>query len=189
MLVPGMPAMRFWELEDETFDPGRISFGPGDLGAALLVETALAYAGDWCVVPAALAAGALMLLGCDLRVGADIDCKIGLNEVAIGMVLPAWALTSANDRLSRRHIQLAVALQPAPHGAGGHGDVLVLRVRQPRRLAAGRAGCFECVPLHGPGSRADCAACRSSSGKLAALEEEGGSGIGAGPGAAAGLGR
>ena len=30
------------------------------------------------------------------------------------------------------HIQLAVALQPAPHGAGGHGDVLVLRVRQPR---------------------------------------------------------
>ena len=56
----------------------------------------------------AVAAGALMLLGCDLRIGADIDCKIGLNEVAIGMVLPSWALTIADVRLSRRHLQLAV---------------------------------------------------------------------------------
>jgi len=56
----------------------------------------------------AIAAGALMLLGCDLRIGADIDCKIGLNEVAIGMVLPSWALTLADVRLSRRHLQLAV---------------------------------------------------------------------------------
>ncbi|MEQ1873259.1 MAG: crotonase/enoyl-CoA hydratase family protein [Ilumatobacteraceae bacterium] len=56
----------------------------------------------------AVAAGALMLLGCDLRVGADIECKIGLNEVAIGMVLPGWALTLADVRLSRRHLQLAV---------------------------------------------------------------------------------
>lgn len=57
----------------------------------------------------AVAAGALILLGCDLRVGADIDCKIGLNEVAIGMVLPMWAQTIADVRLSRRHVQLAVA--------------------------------------------------------------------------------
>jgi enoyl-CoA hydratase len=56
----------------------------------------------------AVAAGALMLLGCDLRIGADIECKIGLNEVAIGMVLPSWALTLADVRLSRRHLQLAV---------------------------------------------------------------------------------
>ncbi len=57
----------------------------------------------------ALAAGALVLLGCDLRIGADIDCKIGLNEVAIGMVLPDWAITIAQERLSRRHLQLVVA--------------------------------------------------------------------------------
>ena len=54
-----------------------------------------------------------MLLGCDLRIGADkigadVECKIGLNEVAIGMVLPSWALTLADVRLSRRHLQLAV---------------------------------------------------------------------------------
>ena len=57
----------------------------------------------------ALAAGALLLLGCDVRIGADIPCKIGLNEVAIGMVLPAWALTISSERLSKRHLQRAVA--------------------------------------------------------------------------------
>ena len=57
----------------------------------------------------ALAAGALLLLGCDVRVGADVPCKIGLNEVAIGMVLPAWALTISEERLSKRHLQRAVA--------------------------------------------------------------------------------
>ena len=43
----------------------------------------------------ALAAGALMLLGCDVRIGADAPAKIGLNEVAIKMVLPALG---ADDR-------------------------------------------------------------------------------------------
>lgn len=57
----------------------------------------------------ALAAGALVLLGCDVRVGADVAAKIGLNEVAIKMVLPHWALTIASERLSRRHLQRAVA--------------------------------------------------------------------------------
>ena len=57
----------------------------------------------------ALAAGALVLLGCDVRIGADIDAKVGLNEVAIKMVLPDWAFTIAEDRLSKRHVQRALA--------------------------------------------------------------------------------
>ena len=57
----------------------------------------------------AMAAGALVLLGCDVRIGADIDAKVGLNEVAIKMVLPRWAFTLAEDRLSKRHLQRAVA--------------------------------------------------------------------------------
>ncbi len=56
----------------------------------------------------ALAAGALMLLGCDVRIGADVSAKIGLNEVAIKMVLPGWAMTIAEARLSKRHLQRAV---------------------------------------------------------------------------------
>ena len=57
----------------------------------------------------AVAAGALALLGCDVRVGADIDAKIGLNEVAIKMVLPDWAFTIVRARLSNRHVQRATA--------------------------------------------------------------------------------
>jgi enoyl-CoA hydratase len=57
----------------------------------------------------ALAAGALMLLGSDVRVGADGPFKIGLNEVAIGLTLPDWAHTIAFERLSKRHIQRAIA--------------------------------------------------------------------------------
>lgn len=57
----------------------------------------------------AVAAGALVLLACDVRVGADIDAKVGLNEVAIKMVLPDWAFTIAGERLSKRQAQRALA--------------------------------------------------------------------------------
>ncbi len=57
----------------------------------------------------ALAAGALMLLAADIRVGADGPFKIGLNEVAIGLTLPEWANTIARERLSKRHLQRSIA--------------------------------------------------------------------------------
>jgi len=52
----------------------------------------------------ALAMGALLLLGADVRIGAEGDFKIGLNEVAIGLTLPDFALELANERLSKRHL-------------------------------------------------------------------------------------
>lgn len=110
----------------------------------------------------ALAAGALILLGCDVRIGADVDCKIGLNEVAIGMVLPNWALTIAQDRLSRRHIQLAVATAKVTAAAGAvdagfldavvlEADVLSVAVAAAHELAAlnGRAYAGTVVALRG----------------------------------------
>lgn len=56
----------------------------------------------------ALAMGALMLLASDSRVGARGDFKIGLNEVAIRMVLPLFGVELGRARLSRRHLQRAV---------------------------------------------------------------------------------
>jgi enoyl-CoA hydratase len=47
----------------------------------------------------ALAAGALILLASDHRIGPTGEWKIGLNEVAIGMPLPKWALAVAQYRL------------------------------------------------------------------------------------------
>jgi len=56
----------------------------------------------------AIAAGALLLLGADVRVGTEGPFKIGFNEVSIGMVLPDWGMTIARERLSKRHLQRAV---------------------------------------------------------------------------------
>jgi enoyl-CoA hydratase len=55
----------------------------------------------------ALAAGALVLLAADTRVGAAGAFKLGLNETQIGMSLPNFALELAEDRLSRRHLTAA----------------------------------------------------------------------------------
>jgi enoyl-CoA hydratase len=56
----------------------------------------------------AVAAGALLLLASDLRIGARGDFKIALNEVAIGMPLPLFGVELARARLSKRHFTRAV---------------------------------------------------------------------------------
>ena len=66
----------------------------------------------------AVAAGALLLLGCDHRVGPDAPVKIGLNEVAIALTLPDWALTISKERLSKRHLQRCVANARLQDGTG-----------------------------------------------------------------------
>ncbi len=55
----------------------------------------------------AIAAGAFMLLSCDTRLGPAGDFKLGLNETAIGMVIPVFGLELARARLSRRHLTAA----------------------------------------------------------------------------------
>lgn len=55
----------------------------------------------------AVAAGALLMLGADERIGAGGAFRIGLIETQIGMVLPRWAVELAEERLSRRHLPLA----------------------------------------------------------------------------------
>lgn len=56
----------------------------------------------------AVAAGALMLLAADTRLGAEGQFSIGLNETAIGMPLPEFGMQLAAARLSRRHLTSAV---------------------------------------------------------------------------------
>ncbi len=58
----------------------------------------------------ALAAGAIWLMCCDVRIGADTPTKVGLNETAIGMVLPSSVITLARDRLSPRHVHSSTLL-------------------------------------------------------------------------------
>ncbi len=101
----------------------------------------------------ALAMGAVLLLGADFRIGVAGDFKIGLNEVAIRMTLPLFAVEIARDRLSRRHIQRSVIQAEiySPEGAvdAGYLDRIVPAERlvdeavaEAERLAALPRGAF-----------------------------------------------
>jgi len=57
--LPGMPVVRFWELDDPGFDPGRVEVGPGDVARALLLEMHLAFASDWFLLPLPAPTGSL----------------------------------------------------------------------------------------------------------------------------------
>ncbi len=77
----------------------------------------------------ALAAGALLLLTCDERIGVDTDVKIGLPEVGIGMPLPRFAVELARDRLSPREFtrstMLATIYTPSQAVDAGYLDEVV----------------------------------------------------------------
>jgi len=94
----------------------------------------------------ALAAGALTLLCCDHRVGADGPFKIGLNEVGIGMALPIFAVELARERLTVAELGPATVqariYDPAGAVAAGYLDrtvpadeLLVEAHAEARRLA------------------------------------------------------
>ena len=58
----------------------------------------------------ALAAGAILLMASDIRIGADGEFKLGLNEVSIGMPVPVFATELAAHRLSKRHFTQSILL-------------------------------------------------------------------------------
>ncbi len=69
----------------------------------------------------AVAAGAFILLSCDTRVGADGDFSIGLNETALGMSFPVFAIELTHARLSKRHVTAAF-VQSTLYGPGDAVD-------------------------------------------------------------------
>jgi enoyl-CoA hydratase len=112
------------------FDLKEMAKGPGEAGALVTKGGALfarMYGSPVPVIVActghAIAAGALLLLAADERVGAAGNYQIGLIETAKGMVLPRWAVELADERLSRRHHQVATvgARMYAPDGARDAG--------------------------------------------------------------------
>ncbi|MEM8925836.1 MAG: crotonase/enoyl-CoA hydratase family protein [Actinomycetota bacterium] len=84
----------------------------------------------------AVAAGALVLLGCDVRIGPDAPIKVGLNEVAIGLTLPRWAMIIAGDRLSFRHRQQSVVNAKLYDGTGAVDVGFLDRAVEPASVMA-----------------------------------------------------
>ena len=101
----------------------------------------------------ALAAGALLVLVCDVRIGADVPAKIGLNETSIGMPLPQFAAELARDRLTPtalvRATLAAEVYDPAGAVEAGYLDRVVpadevvgAAIDEANRLGAYRAGAY-----------------------------------------------
>ncbi|NLA34191.1 MAG: crotonase/enoyl-CoA hydratase family protein [Actinobacteria bacterium] len=77
----------------------------------------------------ALAMGGILITTADYRVGADGPFKIGLNEVAIGMPVPMFAVELCRDRLSKtyltRSLQHAELFAPSAALAANYLDEVV----------------------------------------------------------------
>lgn len=95
----------------------------------------------------ALAAGAILLLAGDIRVGVTGNFKIGLNEVSINITLPIFAMELARARLSKRYFTRATTqaeiFDPAGAKDAGYLDATVApdelyaaSLAHARRLAA-----------------------------------------------------
>jgi len=70
----------------------------------------------------AIAAGSIILMSTDVRIGAAGDFRIGLPEVTIGMPLPFFATELARDRISKRHLsQVFLGRMYDPEGATDAG--------------------------------------------------------------------
>ena len=61
----------------------------------------------------AVAMGSFLLMSCDARVGPETDAKFHVNEVAIGMILPFFAIEVCRQRLTPAHLtQVAILATP-----------------------------------------------------------------------------
>ncbi len=76
-----------------------------------------------------VAAGGLLLLTGDIRVGVRGEYRIGLNEVGIGLALPQTGIELARDRLSAAALTEAVVLarlyNPDEAASAGYLDLAV----------------------------------------------------------------
>jgi enoyl-CoA hydratase len=93
----------------------------------------------------ALAAGGLLALSVDTRIAEPGRSKIGLNEVAIGLAMPAFGIELATARLSPRYLTRSVVQAELfdPEGAVAAGYVdrvaegcVAVAVEEARRLGA-----------------------------------------------------
>src|SRR5687768_18482678 len=111
----------------------------------------------------ALAAGGLLCLVCDVRIGGTGPAKIGLNETAIGMGLPRYGWELARERLDASHLRRgavqAEIYDPAGAVAAGYLDTVVpaadvekVAIDEARRLGQLPASAYRHtkLALHGP---------------------------------------
>jgi hypothetical protein len=89
---PGMPAQRFWELEDAVVDFGGVEAQPEDLGRMLLTEFALVFGADWLMVPVEAPLGSVVsIVSLDVRDTFGRTLRIGPTSALEGS-LGGWRM-------------------------------------------------------------------------------------------------
>ena len=84
----GMPARRYWEMEDAGIDVGAIDAGPTDLARLMLREFALIYGNDWFLVPVPVTVGSV----------ARIVSLVVTDTFGVTQTIPHYATTSDGGR-------------------------------------------------------------------------------------------
>jgi hypothetical protein len=84
----GMPARRYWEMEDASIDVGAIDAGPTDLARLMLREFALIYGNDWFLVPLPVTVGSV----------ARITSLIVTDTFGVAQTIPHYAATNDGGR-------------------------------------------------------------------------------------------
>jgi hypothetical protein len=113
----GMPAARFWEMEDARFDPGAIDAAPNDLGRLLLTTFATVYGNDWFVLPVRLPVASLLRVT-TLAVTDVFGRRVELSPAGVaddgwnlfGLTDPARGRAPGGERVTSPWFFLAPAL-------------------------------------------------------------------------------
>lgn len=112
----GMPADRFWEMEDARVDLGAADVSALDTGRVLLVEFATVYGNDWFLVPVEVPTGSLTLLDdlivTDVFGGKHLVTRAGRHD-------PSWNLFALHAE--QPHAAAAGLLMP-PAGPAVTGE-------------------------------------------------------------------
>ena len=147
----GMPARRFWEMEDAAVDIGSLTAAPEDVARLLLREFALIYGNDWFQIPLAVPVGSEIA----------VDALVVSDTFGLATVIPHYtdfdgpagmwrmfALAAATPDAAQSSARL-LAVTPgavAPTDGAAIEDVLLLRDESANmawgveRLAMGPAG-------------------------------------------------
>ena len=111
----GMPADRFWEMEDAAVAIGRVGAGPTDLARMLALDFAEVYGVDWYLAPVEVPVGCV----------ARIDWVVVRDTFGVA-TLVGTSVTQAGDGVGRQFQPSLAAERGAP--APPDGDVALLVV-------------------------------------------------------------
>ncbi|WP_030736599.1 hypothetical protein [Streptomyces sp. NRRL S-31] len=122
----GLPADRFWEMEDARVDLGSADVSTLDTGRLLLISFATVYGNDWFLVPLEVPTASLTVLD-DLLVR-DVFGRYHLVRRA-GRDDPSWSLFTLHGPDPDRPVSSGLLVLPTERGQSGESSERVVLAR------------------------------------------------------------